>query len=354
MFLKYLHGMKKKLLLLILICSSISGYSQTRFRSGVFLHHSSGSDIWGPNESETSVPVEIDRYNIKNGLTGESLVSLNESWWPAVHQNNDWYRWHWIFEGVDDNDKDLPNILMNNKIVIIKSCYPSSSIEGLGKAEDTLSYETKSVFNYKWHWRHIIKVMQAHPENFFVIWTNAPLNPIYTNINEALLSKSFCKWAKDTLATGKDKEFGKFPSNVYVFDYFSKITDINGYLLEQYAKPNDSHPNAAATTLVAPQLVNEIFNAAIAYENLITGINENQTGSLIIYPNPANDKFVIQLSKLLEDSELSIINSTGQEVFNRSIVSLITPIDISNLRKGIYLIRISNNKMEEVRQLIKY
>ena len=35
----------------------------------------------------------------------------------------------------------------------------------------------------------------------------------------------------------------------------------------QYAISNsDSHPNSLATELVAPQFVNEIFNAAIAYE----------------------------------------------------------------------------------------
>jgi hypothetical protein len=38
-------------------------------------------------------------------------------------------------------------------------------------------------------------------------------------------------------------------------------------MLPMYAaSPGDSHPNAAATQLVAPQFVEEIFDAAIAYE----------------------------------------------------------------------------------------
>ena len=79
-------------------------------------------------------------------------------------------------------------------------------------------------------------------------------------------SKQFCKWAKDTLANGLDPVFGAFPNNVYVFDFFSKLTDANGYMLLQYANdPNVTpHPNAAATELVARQLVNEVFDHSIA------------------------------------------------------------------------------------------
>ena len=109
--------------------------------------------------------------------------------------------------------------------------------------------------------------MSSHPDNFFVIWTNAPLEFYSTNTSEALLSKQFCAWAKDTLAQGLDPEFGAFPPNVYVFDFFHKLTGSNGIMLEMYAASHgDSHPNSAATQLVAPQFVQEIFNAAIAYE----------------------------------------------------------------------------------------
>jgi hypothetical protein len=137
----------------------------------------------------------------------------------------------------------------------------------MGQPSDTLTYTIKSMYNYKWHWRHIVNAMAQHPENFFVIWTNAPLNVANTNANAALLAKRFCTWAKDTLAQGLDPIMGTFPPNIYVFNYFAKLTDANGYQMPQYAvSSNDNHPNAAATALVAPQFVNEIFDAAIAYE----------------------------------------------------------------------------------------
>ncbi len=115
--------------------------------------------------------------------------------------------------------------------------------------------------------------MKQHPENFFVIWTNAPCVEGVTTLGRALNSKSFCKWAKDTLATGLDPIMGAFPENIYVFDFFSKLADTNGYLHPQYAMgPTNSHPNPLATELVAPQFVNEIFDATIVYENYISAI----------------------------------------------------------------------------------
>jgi hypothetical protein len=141
---------------------------------------------------------------------------------------------------------------------------------GAGQPQDTLTPWVKSLYNYKWHWRHIIHAMAQHPDNFFAIWTNAPLEPFSTNASEAALSKQFCQWAKDTLATGLDPVFGSFPQNVYVFDFFSKLTGPDGMMLSGYAAgPWDSHPNAAATQLVAPQFVSEIFNAAIGYEAIL-------------------------------------------------------------------------------------
>ncbi|MCB9016473.1 MAG: T9SS type A sorting domain-containing protein [Lentimicrobiaceae bacterium] len=242
------------------------GESQTTYRSGVFLHHSTGENIWGPNGSATSIPSEIISYNNQHGYSGADQVSMQEQDWPLNPWVNEWERWHRIFDNEDPN-ADLSPILSSQKIIVIKSCYPSSEMTGYGQASDTLNYSIKSVYNYKWHWRHMVRKMSLHPENFFVIWTNAPLVEGATNPQAAALSKSFTSWAKDTLAQGLDPETGVFPSNVYVFHYFEKLTDENGYEQLQYAVSNtDSHPNAAATALVAPQFVTEIFDAAIAYE----------------------------------------------------------------------------------------
>lgn len=234
----------------------------------MFLHHSTGGNIWGTNGSSTSVPLQIAIYNTSHGYTGSNAITMSQQWWPGYPNtdNNEWEIWHRIFDNQVSSANILP-IIAANKIVVIKSCYPSSSMTGRGQPSDTLTYAIKSVYNYKWHWRNIVKVMAQHPDNFFVIWTNAPLVIGATNSTAAALTKSFCTWAKDTLALGLDPAMGAFPPNIYVFDYFKKLTNANGYELAQYAVSTvDSHPNAAATALVAPQFVTEIFDAAFIYE----------------------------------------------------------------------------------------
>lgn len=263
--------------LLILIMLSLAGQAQqSRFRSGIFLHHSTGGCIWGPNGSAASVPKEIARYNQERTLSGADSVTLSESGWPVTPWNNEWERWHRIFDNEDTVDADIRPFFETEPVIVIKSCFPSSEISGQGSASDTAHPTTKSIFNYKWHWRNFVRVMASHPDNFFVVWTNAPLVAGATDDEQAALSDAFCRWAKDTLAKGLDPVYGTFPRNVYVFDFFHKLAGSDGKLPASLASSSgDSHPNASATALVAPQFVDEVFDAAIAYENVAVGIERS-------------------------------------------------------------------------------
>ncbi len=292
--------MKRSLFFFFLLVSGLT-YSQPFFRSGVFLAHSTGTAIWGPNGSPTSIPLEIQAYNALHGLSGNEAIAMNRTSWPDNPWENEWERWHRIFKGLDPNADIFP-IIASNRIVVIKSCYPSSSMQDWGAPSDTLNPTKKSVYNYKWHWRNIVNVMAQHPETFFAMWTNAPLNEANTNPAQAMLSKNFSLWAKDTLAMGLDPVMGAFPPNVFVFNYFAKLTDANGYQLPQYAaSANDPHPNANATALVAPQFVNEIFSAAIIYEQ---GAN-----SLLVSPQMAEAP---SQSGILLFSVATLLNWTAQ------------------------------------------
>jgi hypothetical protein len=174
-----------------------------------------------------------------------------------------------------------------------------------------------------------------------------------TDATSAANSKKFCKWAKDTLAKGLDPVIGVFPKNIYVFDYFSKVTDGNGFLQNQYAvSTGDSHPNAAATALVAPQFVNEIFTAAISYESLLTGIMQINDINLTLYPNPARGEINIDISYVTENLNLSLYNAAGLELFHQPVKSPLTKINISSLSPGIYFIKFISGEMSEVKKIL--
>jgi hypothetical protein len=202
--------------------------------------------------------------------------------------------------------------------------------------------------------------MEKHSDRFFAIWTNAPLEVASTTTSAANFSKLFCKWAKDTLAKGLDPDFGPFPANVYVFDFFSKTTDPNGMLQTQYrTSQGDSHPNGLATDLIAPQFVNEIFDAAIAYE---TGIRKTQNISqpmynLKIYPNPARNFITVEFYDPSNTTNLIITTLNGPQVYSKTIKNLssimnIEHINLSGFSQGIYFIQIQSENNIETKKLI--
>jgi hypothetical protein len=348
------------ILISVLVC--ISGYSQMKFRSGTFFHHSTGLCIWGPNGSSTSVPLQMNAYNTSHGYTGTNAVTLTELWFPA-EDDNEWGRWHRIFEN-NEPSANIQPYYSGNRVMIVKSCFPSSNIECIGEPGDTVDMDYKTIFNYKWHWRHIIKVMKNHPQNFFVIWTNAPLVSGQTTTQEALYAHSFCKWAKDTLAHGLDPLFGAFPSNVYVFDFFHKLVNANYMLPLSYATgADDSHPNAAATQLVAPQFVNESFNASIVYESTygIKQISEEIPNSYSLqqnYPNPFNPSTIIRFQ--IKDSKF--VNLIVYDILGKEVSTLVNEklntgeyevtFDGSNLSSGMYFYKLQAGEFNEMKKMV--
>lgn len=272
--------MKIKFIVLLIIVSGIIqiNFPQSTFRSGVFLHHSTGNRVWDftlydPNYTGATIPSEIENYNLSKNLTGENAVSMNESWFPSSESGlgNDWFNWHWIFDNLEPQANIYP-YLDNNKIIVIKSCGPSALMTGYGSPDDTTgsNVTAKTIYNYKWHWRSIVRIMENHPENFFVIWTGTPVPERDSNIPQALLCHEFNTWAKDTLAAGLDETYGDFPPNVFVWDWFHRICDENYFLRPEFVtSPEDGHPNELVSDLMAPLFVQEIFDAAIAYEPIV-------------------------------------------------------------------------------------
>ncbi|MFC2111141.1 SBBP repeat-containing protein [Bacteroidota bacterium] len=85
-----------------------------------------------------------------------------------------------------------------------------------------------------------------------------------------------------------------------------------------------------------------------------TGLNEVSNNSNInIFPNPANNQIIIENLRQKNDFVLSILNLNGQEVFKQHINESKTQIDISNLRSGLYFVKLINAKTLEIRKIIK-
>jgi Secretion system C-terminal sorting domain len=72
---------------------------------------------------------------------------------------------------------------------------------------------------------------------------------------------------------------------------------------------------------------------------LISDIPQNKIlegGGLLIYPNPSNGLFTVQLPKGSIEGNFRLIDITGKQVFQQSIKSSSTQVDVGKLSKGIY------------------
>jgi len=77
-------------------------------------------------------------------------------------------------------------------------------------------------------------------------------------------------------------------------------------------------------------------------------LDDTNLQRISIYPNPVNDKLFIQC--LSEVSEVSIYDVLGKLVLSKTNTS---EIDVTNLKKGIYLIKIKDQQKEIIKKLVK-
>ncbi|MDZ7742831.1 MAG: T9SS type A sorting domain-containing protein [Bacteroidota bacterium] len=90
--------------------------------------------------------------------------------------------------------------------------------------------------------------------------------------------------------------------------------------------------------------------------NPITSVSlSNNNSGISIYPNPAGD-YILLKTPYLSNYALSILDMSGNEL-GRSVYScskINNMINISNFKKGIYIVKVSTNKIILIEKFIKY
>ena len=83
------------------------------------------------------------------------------------------------------------------------------------------------------------------------------------------------------------------------------------------------------------------------------GVYENNLLSFEMYPNPVSDVLNIQLPTGTEKAEVGVFDYTGRLVSSKTISSNDTAIDVQQISKGIYMIRVATNIKIGVQRFIK-
>ena len=88
--------------------------------------------------------------------------------------------------------------------------------------------------------------------------------------------------------------------------------------------------------------------------NCGSGVYDMSFSGFNLYPNPADNYVILEISKTVNDATISITDSSGRLVLNKSYSSLngIATIDTSSLLPGIYQVSVSNLEFTSINRFV--
>ena len=98
-------------------------------------------------------------------------------------------------------------------------------------------------------------------------------------------------------------------------------------------------------------LNNAIEDSVLCIPDAISEIN-NQNSELKIYPNPAQQYFIVELPKE-QNFSLLVYDVTGQKVYENKNAIGTVKVDCSNFSNGIYFVRAVNQRTVLTGKMIK-
>ena len=163
-----------------------------------------------------------------------------------------------------------------NRIVMFKSCFPNSYIEGEGTPPGDPDSCSKTLANYKATYNNLREYFSKQPDTLFVVVTAPPLiqqkpNRIKETVKSILgrpntidrigqRARTFNNWLKD-VENGWLK--GYMFKNIVVFDYYDVLTEYgkSNWSLYPSGEGKDDHPNSVGNSKAAQEFVTFINKA---------------------------------------------------------------------------------------------
>lgn len=256
------------LLIILAGCHSSNSKTENPMNSKVniiFLHHSTGMNIWKGEISRVAYKIFkkgdvqkwFSRYNKGHG----TAYQIEETYFPNNQGGYGWKNYPfdyyniWVKNAGEKPFMNEPTLEMLTKeynVIIWKQCYPVGGIlpdAGFGDVNS----EEKRLENYKLQYERLKEKMRSFPNTTFIVWTGAALTKESTTPEQAQRAKEFFKWVKEHWDESGD--------NIFLWD-FNELETQNGlYMKDEYAaSPSDSHPNKTFASKVAPLMCQRIVD----------------------------------------------------------------------------------------------
>ncbi|MEO8516488.1 MAG: T9SS type A sorting domain-containing protein [Flavobacterium sp.] len=116
--------------------------------------------------------------------------------------------------------------------------------------------------------------------------------------------------------------------------------DLTGTHVEEYS-------DLEVIVFVQDYATKEIMNSFVATQQLST--SSFDLIKIKVFPNPSNGVFTIDT---VMPTDVRVLDITGKEVFKGSNITNQTPLDLTNLQKGLYLLKLKNESGEQTEKII--
>ncbi len=122
--------------------------------------------------------------------------------------------------------------------------------------------------------------------------------------------------------------------------------------LSSFTPINGSSRNDLVQFIITSDLGTVYYDNLYLHNNTVLGINEFDTASFNVFPNPAKDSWTVKTQNTTMNS-IDVFDMVGKNVLSITPNSSETSIDGSNLKTGLYFARINTNGNVNTVKLIK-
>lgn len=249
----------KNTIMAVLDSRSVASSGQNQYTEIIFLHHSVGHNLieqGGVREAFSKAGFNFWDHDYNwLGVTNPSGQPAGYSY-NVPEDNTDVNGLARIFaQQVYPLPLNTLSGLLEHDVIIVKSCYPNSNING----EVQLAQD-------KTYYMGMRTTMDKYPDKIFIILTSPPLNPSETNPENAARARLIATWLNSD-------EFLSGHPNIFTYDLYSLLagdepaaSDYN-MLREEYQNGTDSHPNQMANETIGPQFVQFVIQTIRSYQS---------------------------------------------------------------------------------------
>ncbi|MGV6828362.1 MAG: DUF1028 domain-containing protein [Flavobacteriales bacterium] len=288
--------------------------------------------------------VDLDAFNIPtDDFLGELFPSLGaintQAWYVPANQENARDRMN-----LGDTPSEIIDWLINNDISNQPELRQYGIVALVDETIETAAHTGTSTDDYK---NHITGSNYSIQGN--ILLGQEVLDDMETEFNNAQgnLACKLMAALQGAKRVGADSRCAvNGTSSLFAFVKVAQPTDVFGspsFLVSVRTGGSDG---------VEP--IDEL-QALFDIENSCSlGINnqEDFNSKVLLYPNPTNDYLQIELVDYSETSELSIISVTGNLVYKNQFIAK-TGVEVSQLQKGVYFVKVVNPNFSVISKWIK-